>query len=377
MRRGIPLSKRLALSAALYCILALASSSKGAIRIDGSILLRGYTPLGECFVERSRTFDLVLEGCSWQVRLADTSTNRHADLLFWNIFSDGQDVFYLEQYDPVPRARTVFDPQTNQTLKKHVALSPNAYVDPGCFPHHRSTLAAPLFLAYGSGCHLATNSTGRLRQTWEFDDENLEYTTFTLAAEWILTKSSPHFAERVVYHCDGKYHANSKGKSVVVEAAPPYNHGWTNAVYEVLSMTNLAGFPVPHRARFTRFAPRPEGTKASDLIILTTIDIETKNLSSTDQAPALPAIEPGLLVNDNRFRPEIQSPIAYQSDGGWLTARQVRKLPDFAPQFRIATPPSKPFATVTPVLGYCVLAGLVVVPPLLWLVRRVRKASQQ
>jgi hypothetical protein len=292
---------------------------------------------------------------------------------FWEVGSDGKDVFSVDHYAAQPSPIRYYDQRTKHLFSTNMTISPQVRVDPGAVPHYRVNLASYIWLAFASGCVLQENTTGRLRQVWNFDDSNLEYTDYTMPGRWALLNKGLSLPQSVVYYNEGTYFGNVKGRSVHIKAPYPFGNGWTNAIYAVRSVTNLDSLAFPLTATFSRFAPRLKtGSNSNDLAVITAVDINVSCWCFTNiEEPHLPSLAHlSTAVADNRFQPNISLPINYVPKGQWLSVEQVKALPNYSLQYRYAREakhgPSRPSGAV---IAYAAFVVIIVFPIALWIRR--------
>lgn len=328
----------------LLCISFTVHCRAQTYEVEGDLRLRGYDTLGAEIAAMDRRFTVTVSNCSWFISCRDISTTRLLDeLLGWEIGGDGFATYALGRYDGKPRMRELVlrNSKTGdaEKVRTNIALSGTAEVNPGATPLPDLSLASYIWLTYASHCYLGTNHTEQLKQIWDFDDETRKFTDLTLPGKWQASDNPPHLPESLIYFNEGQYFVNINGRPSTMDAPKPYDGGWTNAHFEVLSATNIAGLTLPASSRFTRFAPRPNGTSSNDLAAITVVDIDLIGVMAAGQVGArdlLPHLPPNLLVSDNRLQPEIDVPIHYRSREKWLTLEEVSRLPEFDSQFRIA-----------------------------------------
>ncbi|MEO5802982.1 MAG: hypothetical protein ABIR24_05595 [Verrucomicrobiota bacterium] len=120
-------------------------------------------------------------------------------------------------------------------------------------PDDDGTCANYFWLAYASACYFEHATNNKLKPIWMLDDPYLVDEQFTVKAKWSNSPQAPHLPKQIVYFSDGIYRHLTDGKRGSYSASAPFNQGYTNALYETLSVTNLSGLEIPSEFKFTRF----------------------------------------------------------------------------------------------------------------------------
>jgi hypothetical protein len=85
------------------------------------------------------------------------------------------------------------------------------------------------------------------------DDSELKPQHFKVKADWSLNEVAPFLPKKVIYYSDGMLRWRTGGRAYTAAAPPPYDHGFTNFIYEELSSTNSNGIEIPTKFRFARY----------------------------------------------------------------------------------------------------------------------------
>ena len=130
----------------------------------------------------------------------------------------------------------------------------NAIVESNEIPPDDGTAINYLWLAYASSCYFAKVNTNRLTPIWMMDDPSLRDSGFTVPGYWECTAQPPHLPMQVVYLSDGIYRGvGNEGSPVTFKYRPPFDMGFTNAEYKVLTSTNVGELVIPTQFSFTRY----------------------------------------------------------------------------------------------------------------------------
>ena len=104
-----------------------------------------------------------------------------------------------------------------------------------------------LWLAYCSSGYFESRKDHEVEPVWPQDNPLLRKQGFRVRAEWALADGDPHLPEAVAFLNDGIYRGYDEKnlKPIEIPLPPPYQEGFTNAVYRANSMTNVDSLRVP------------------------------------------------------------------------------------------------------------------------------------
>lgn len=137
------------------------------------------------------------------------------------------------------------------------------------FPDVRAHVA-PIWMAYASTITLRSNSSGRLPILWHTKAESLFYLNYSVPVTVAFDSEPPYFPVSIVFRNEGMLFDTERDATGVViktnRLSPPYDAGFTEAEYKLLTVTNVAGIRFPSEFEFTVFRPKRGG--------LTNVDVE-------------------------------------------------------------------------------------------------------
>ena len=280
-------------------------------------------------------FSVIVDDCTWRIRTQFPETNI-LELDYCESGTDGISVYVLKSFVPSVTNKTtkhVTRVNGKRVVEERVGTWPKAegHVYLGVAPKPDESFSAPIWLAMASRCVINTNQTGRLPQVWPFDDHELLAQEFSLQVQWQILSANGNFPERIVFFSDGNYYGRRSGESIIIRAPPPYDQGYTNAIYFVKSITNLGGVSFPKEFALLRYKPKFGGNSTNDLVLLTEYASTVEHLEEFHGGkPLLPEVPPSVAIVDNRFFSELGQSVVYLSTRqGWLTTEEVRKLPNY------------------------------------------------
>ncbi len=200
----------------------------------------------------------------------------------------------------------------------------------GEIPDDDASLLNYLWLAYCSTGFVAGRTEGKLEPIWQMDDPTLNAEGFQFAAH-ITQSSSASPPSMVTYFSDGAYRLrDGNGPRRLVWASPPYNQGYTNAIYQAQTSTNINGIELPASWTFVRYMPERNSPDRNRLrsrtITRGLVDSISPRVSVTSLRPIPPD---NVLIRDERFaqvkKPVAQTEVRYSlTNGVWPSTADLR-----------------------------------------------------
>ncbi|HUD48239.1 MAG TPA: hypothetical protein VMR33_15510 [Candidatus Baltobacteraceae bacterium] len=173
-----------------------------------------------------------------------------------------------------------------------------------------------LWFAFVSSSYFRQQTNNLLEPIWTLDDYQLREQHFKVLAGWSLNEVAPFLPKRVTYYSDGNLRGRVNGTSYVGLAPSPYDHGFTNFIYEELSATNSGGLEIPKEFRFTRYG-FVRDSLTPIVIVSGRVDQFTPNASATVFTPPYTG---GIEIADKRFalsNPPVDMVLFPASNGNW------------------------------------------------------------
>lgn len=277
---ALPFSLLLALSFFSTSISSFAQSpNEVEFKVRGVI---NYEVNGYDGVQRhwTRDFTVAFKNCRWQIESVDASNDEQA------IKSGGSGVI-----------RTIVKVHKGGT--NIVFNDYSEAIEDDDVPSSDTSGASFIWLAYASGCYLASVTNEQYKPVWLLDDRDLRKENYTVKGE--LELLNPLFPKELVYFSDGVIRARYQGQRVVVKprGMPPGETRYvTNAVFRVLETTNVGNIDFARRFQFERFAVLPNYqtilvSKISGLIHEIELAVQAQELE--------PSLRGTAFVQDMRF----------------------------------------------------------------------------
>jgi hypothetical protein len=192
---------------------------------------------------------------------------------------------------------------------------------PDVFPPNHAGFISAAWLAYASACTLSGAGAGEgppllfMGQNWnEYGGHKLKYT-------WRNSEALPRLPEFIVEYADEEAFSLMEADRTRFGKPPlpaVYRQGFTNAIYQVMTWTNIAGLHLPLRFRFSRYVPKADGAQTNELEVQLSYDGYANTVSeSVTGAVGLALQFPKLTrIADYRLGPPGAQPLLYMSEDG-------------------------------------------------------------
>jgi len=304
------------------------ASTAADFSVSGTFKVQHLVALGNLPAEKSGWFTVSSKGCTWKIR----SYPGDGQVDFAEDMYDGKYVYTLQSFESWARAREAKGLKAGANLGEGI-------VTPSFFPQNSAEINRVLWLVFGLGCYLTTNTTFRLPPIVTPSSRHAYLYGFDQKAVWKLSGSEPTLPETVVIFDDGlvrRWQDEDTGYLLgppqQVRRMPPYDKGYTNAILVAEGSHSAApGGNFSRRASFRIYGPKRGGTEASDLRLLRTYALETTNCSRDVPTLEKPSVAGPILVTDRRFQSD-KNPVfqaAYLFTNAWLSDEAVRQRPEF------------------------------------------------
>lgn len=249
--------------------------------VQGTLHYEAYQP-DRTELAVTKEFQVQVKGCDWLIRTSEPGSCSYVEEGF--------------------RQGNLY----NLTLwcSNTTGLSSNAYVgliEADELPDDRGSLIHYLWLAYASTGYLDHEKGGALRPICCLDDRALRAEKFKMRSILTRADAEPRLPTWLAYLSDGFYRTEGASGRLVFKAPPPFDQGYTNAVYSVGALTNCGTLQLPLEFSFTRYAVSHDATKPG-LWVRTRILGKATKISERHSSPVLlPQFSGAFMVKDNRF----------------------------------------------------------------------------
>ena len=161
-----------------------------------------------------------------------------------------------------------------------------------------------LWLAFCSVRYLQSSTNGMIEPIWTQDDPTLRSKNYRVSAMWRLSPDEPKLPVSVTFLNDGLYRGfdQTKKQPFTIQLPPPYQGGYTSAVFYATSVTNLnGGASIPTEFFFrTFYVPIGKGI-TPDMPRDTLIGAVNKVSFHTASNSFLPEYKGIISIHDFRF----------------------------------------------------------------------------
>lgn len=287
--------------------------TRSDIRMDGQQL------------KSSANFIVARDGCEWSIKTwISSSTN---GIKYNELGCDGTNIHAVIVLDTnisgTVGSESVAAPLKGREPARSAAFNTaNAVVMKGQFPipTQVDVFATPVWLALASGCYFESITNSKVHPPYPMGPL-VDANKYRVNANWSWLAGAERIPEKIVYFAEGKVFGPQKEKVL----SPPYNNGYTGAIYEVTAKSLLpGGSQFPLEFRFTRFAPKADGTNASDLRVTEYFTGRIENFepdkTSSQFVPNLPEMA---IVRDKSTVTTNGGYVYVSSNGSWMGASEI------------------------------------------------------
>lgn len=329
--------------------------------------------------ERS-DFTVYFRDGSWLIRLVPPNTTGIPEAIDEYGSPNGAEIFQL-RIPLQPR-----NAATNTNPRPAVSNAPPGSLQPAPPPYmlvlvsnsvpvasDDGSVIGHLWLMFASQEYFQHLRTNRLTPPYDFNASVMGGNPhIKLAAEWELMSGPARLPLKVVYYNGGGfYNANANGELLFHRYGPPYNDGFTGAVYRATGVLQAGQVRVPGGFVFEEFAPRVTHRSKDDLILRRRAEaVVTAVRPVCSRRSLAPVANDRTLVDDWRLV-QAQPPIkhfAYMRPqvGRWISVGESRKYHD-----RLAHPKKASRVTLT------LLVAVLVTPLAFFAARRIWKTRHR
>lgn len=288
-------------------VAVFAAVSAQAFEVHGTVRYESYLG-GATNWALTKTFKVEVDGCDWLIRTSSLDDCSYVE----KGFRQG-DLFNLAMYCANSHGRPT-----------------NTYaglIESDELPDDDGSQINYLWLAYASACYFDREFGNTFRPVCCLDDRELRTERFKVQSYLERSEFSPHLPTWVVYLNDGYYRVNSSGRRMAFKAPPPFDLGYTNAIYAVGVLTNCGTSQVPLEFEFTRFAVPRDDSARMGLVVRTRIVGKVTTIAERHSSLVLLPQFPGeFYVKDNRYisrNPPIGQLRYKVRDGEWLEETNI------------------------------------------------------
>jgi hypothetical protein len=152
-----------------------------------------------------------------------------------------------------------------------------------------------------------------------------------LPCSWNRTTALPMLPSSIVFYNDGFWHVmDTNNVPKAIKVRPPYEQGFTNAIYSVKGYTNVAGLLLPKSFIFEEYMPSPKGRTKDDLEVSTRVEvIITDWKGSCSKNMLLPLPPENCVVIDRRLAHDNEpiGSIAYNAPKNrWYSVQEAKRI---------------------------------------------------
>jgi hypothetical protein len=237
-----------------------------------------------------------------------------ADITRYEAGGDGETFYQVAYYDP-----KTLDPLT---LNSAIGLIENDAVPENIAGNHISEL----WLALASSSYLNNSKNGMIEPVYYFIDPSMRNEGWMEKASWNRFHDPPHLPQLI--YLNKNIVGMNGSRRVLIQPPPPFEKGFTRAIYNVEEATNIDGLTLPIKFSFKElFLNR----------IVTPVELETNfniigNVTAVrtvcERTNFIPELTEATYVDDRRFihAPKPIEALAYMVTNNVWPATNVQWL---------------------------------------------------
>jgi len=254
--KTIDLSRRTATLVGLLSLLSayLAHGQTHEYAVHGNLNKVGQTKTRR--VHLSFAFDIIVQGNKWSITTYTNIGTARQEITVWQSTFDGINLYELPSLRMNPQAAG--EPILVPIRRLFPIGRPDnhvARVAHGISPLANISMPEMVWLAFASNCYLDTVKTNRLKPFWNNITPKIVLTDYTVPAVWTRMGEQPRLPSHIAFIKPEVSGVISLTNNTLVLTPSRSSYvGYTNAVYEATTTTNLPnGLRLPLAFTFTRF----------------------------------------------------------------------------------------------------------------------------
>ena len=287
--------------------------------IKGTASMTGFTPEGKVDGVQVLNFSLQVSNSLYKVRLTGFPEN------FIDYRESAYDGQYLYLIDSLAGSIAAAKTAGKQLAGKNTATG-WIYKDQHVVRDVIGSQMGPIWLMFASGEYFKslTNNLVEPAVVLGLYIPSLSVTRqIRPRALWHLQEDPPNFPVEVSYFDDGTIYLPPPRKPI--KRLPPYENGFTNAIFKVINFTNVGGLQIPNVGVLETFHPRDGLTGTGELYCASRYEISVKSvklgLPPTVFRPEFPGVT---AISDVRFYDRAAAVTYLQSgDSAWLPEQVI------------------------------------------------------
>ena len=304
----------------LKCNASPLSSATAPSYAAKGLLVYKFVHGGEVKFASSNQFEVIVSGNKCKLRSWGMQNEGSLQVKGYEFTSDGHESSFVREFetDKSDIARS----QTNGFTHKF-----NAFVDiySGVFPPNSSGHFGPIWIALASSSAFSgLGKGGRIPPLFFMGNNWPQIEGNLVDASWLQSEKPPFLPMKFIEHADSIIFeiVRSNYNLMIGQSFPPvYEHGYTNAVFDVLSWTNISGLFLPKEFVLVGYSPVVGSADAkivSQRVVYHGVvdSVSTNVLDFDNLLVGSQTIPTWSRVSEYRFGKTNGSPIVYTSNSG-------------------------------------------------------------
>ena len=276
----------------------------------------------EIFYKTTNNYEVQVRGSRVRIHTWNVPSYGVVQIKDFEFITDGKKSCFITAFDLDPKSvETSQKPGANKMFNTIVDIYTNV------FPPNDGGYLGPIWIATASGSILKSQGNGEainasLFMCPDWPDIN----GHKLRASWEVSTEPPYLPETLIEYSDAEtFNIVSKFYNRWKKLPFPsiYESGYTNAVYNILSWTNIDNLKLPKHFQLKGFIPRFDGIDSSQLQVQVMYD---GYIESVDATATNPIIFPDRFsawsrIDEYRYGTINDRPIVYTSKSGDLLSK--------------------------------------------------------
>jgi RNA polymerase sigma factor (sigma-70 family) len=296
-------------------IMTIYHNEKAEYEVDGELTLQLLGQNNTITSEEHESFTVSIKNGKWFIVTKPQPGKNSANITRYEAGGDGKTFYQVAYYD-----QKTLDPRS---LNSAIGLIENDAVPENIAGNHISEL----WLALASSSYLNNSKNGMIEPVYYLIDPSMRNEGWVEKASWNRFHDPPHLPQQVIYLNKNIVGMNGS-RRVVIQPPPPFEKGFTRAIYNVEEATNIDGLTLPIRFSFKELFLNPTVTPVELETNFNIIGNVTTVRTVCERTNFIPEPTEATYVDDRRFAraPKPVEALAYMVTNNVWPATNVQWL---------------------------------------------------
>jgi hypothetical protein len=313
-----------------------------AYELHGIIQDERYVESLRSNVTNTGSFSVYVNDCGWLIRGDIPHLDRTTGVREIGS-TNGTEIFevsllimpqFAPQESSEAKSDSAADPSPAQAQPISTRQGFQAFVKPGPMPASCSPSDgrfAHLWLMFASRCFFAGREDSEILAAYDINSCVTRGNDYTMEGAWVLSTAQPGLPLSLAYinRRGHPFARDAEGNRTFVPFDPPFDAGFTNALYTVTGTTNVGRLVLPTGFIFERFRPGWTNRQPAPVLEARSVATVTNFMPHCSRTSLVPELPPRVVVIDMRELPADPSkkPIHYSGAAGqWLPVEEAKRV---------------------------------------------------